>query len=51
MTNLAFFSAQYDGSKVRITSDGKVSVFDAIAATLKKDNPRSDWSRLAEALK
>jgi prophage antirepressor-like protein len=49
MTNLSVFSAQYDGCKVRITLDGRVSVFDAIAATLKKKNPRSDWERLTQA--
>lgn len=49
MTNLSVFSAQYDGCNVRITPDGKVSVFDAIAATLKKKNPRSDWDRLTQA--
>ena len=48
MTNLSFFNAQYDGYNVRITPDGKVSVFDAIVATLKKENPRSDWSRLTQ---
>lgn len=49
MTNLSVFHAQYQGHQVRITPDGKVSVFDAIVAFRSNPgNPRRVWKDLSE---
>lgn len=46
MSNLSVFSEQFDGQEVRITSDGAVSVLDAIAAVMKVKNPSKTWKDL-----
>ncbi len=47
MNNLTVFSAEYEGQSVRITPDGRVSVFDAIAAFRGTScNPHQIWGDL-----
>ena len=47
MNNLTVFTADYEGQSVRITPDGRVSVFDAIAAFRGTScNPHQIWGDL-----
>lgn len=46
MFNLSDFDFDDNGCNIRMTPDGRVSVFDVISVVLGKKNPRSDWSRL-----
>ena len=48
MSKVSVFKEQFDGKDVRITEDGRVSVWDAIAAFANIKNPRDAWDSLTE---
>lgn len=49
MTNLSVFAGEYDGSSIRVTESGQLSVYDVLIAFGAAKNPRQVWIGVVKA--